>query len=163
VDAVTVRRWVDATPDEVWRRLTDLAGLASDEAELDVLELAGDEGPLRSGSLIVLARHHGPRRSNLAIDVLGSEPASRLILHVEHGRARWVVDVELCPIGRHATDVSIHAQRDPSRPGFRLWEATTGRADQRRLAADLTDLLERLIRRVDTGREQFDVPLGALI
>jgi uncharacterized protein YndB with AHSA1/START domain len=172
VDAVTVRRWVDACPDEVWEHLTDVDALVEDDRELDLLELAGEGGRFGIGSTIILSRHHGPRRSTMVLDVLRAEPPRHLVLRVEHGRARWTVAVDLSPIGTRGCDVVLRAQLDPARPGVRLFEATAGRADRRRLAADLAELLERLARRATPtahprvrveAQDELDVPDGALI
>jgi uncharacterized protein YndB with AHSA1/START domain len=160
VDAVTLRRWVEAPVHEVWRRLVDIDGLLAADPSLDVLELVGEGGRFGPGSVAVLRRRHGPRVSTLEVEVVEATPPIRLSLTITHGHARWAVAAELEPLGGHTTDIALHARRDPCIPAGRLMRATAARADDHRLAVDLVRTLERLVDRVDRPQGDDDAGTG---
>jgi hypothetical protein len=140
--SLSVRRWVEAPPREVWRRVVDLDGLVVRDPELDLVDLTGDE-TLRRGTTAVLSRRRGARHVTFELTVVAAEAPHRLVLCVTTHRTRWTVRIELTPCADAATDLHLHAELDP---------ATSGRLGLRNLAGtaesgaakDLGALLESI-------------------
>jgi hypothetical protein len=145
VETLTVRRWVNASPTEVWRRVVDLDGLVVRDPELDLVDVAGD-GVLHRGTTAVLSRRRGARNVTLELTVVAADAPYRLVLCVSTHRTRWTVRIELTPCAAAATDLNLHAELDP---------ATSGRLGLRSLAGvaessagkDLGALLDSIARR----------------
>jgi hypothetical protein len=139
--AVTVRRWIDAPPREVWSRLVDLDGLVLRDPELELVELAG-EGHLVRGTRAVLARRHGARQSTFELTVVAADAPFRLVWCLATHRTRWTVRFELTPCADAATDCLVHAELDPV--GARLGRPSLGGGAA---ARDVTALLGAVVRR----------------
>jgi uncharacterized protein YndB with AHSA1/START domain len=145
MDSLTLRRWIDAAPAEVWRRLVDLDGLVVGDPELDLVDLTGDE-VLRRGTRAVLSHRRGPRHVALEVEVVAAEAPFRLVLCVTAQRLRWTVRIESTPCAGPATDLQLHADLDPvSRrtAGLRGLVGTSERGAGR----DVSALLESIARR----------------
>jgi uncharacterized protein YndB with AHSA1/START domain len=145
VAIVTVRRWIDAPPREVWRRLVDLDGLVVRDPELDLVDLAGD-GRLHRGTTAVVSRRKGARHVNFELTAVAVEDPYRLVLCLTTHRTRWTVRIELTPCSGAATDVHVHAELDPSTSGRLGLRSLTG-AGESAAAKDVTALLDAMVRR----------------
>jgi hypothetical protein len=150
VESVTVRRWVDASPVEVWRRLVDLDGLVVRDPELDLVDLTGDE-TLQRGTTAVLSRRRGARHVTIDLAVIAVEPPYRLILCVTTHRTRWTVRIELTPCAGPATDLQLHAELDPATSG-RLGLRTLVGGTESAAAKDVSALLESIAGRAAAAR-----------
>jgi hypothetical protein len=145
VEAVTVRRWVDAPPDEVWRRVVDLDGLVVRDPELDLVDLTGDE-VLRRGTSAVLSRRRGARHVTLTLEVVAADRPHRLVLCVTVHRTRWTVRIELTPCADAATDLLEHAELDPATAGRLGLRSFVGAAETS-AGKDVEALLDSIARR----------------
>jgi hypothetical protein len=145
VETLTVRRWVDASPIEVWRRVVDLDGLVVRDPELDLIDLTGEE-VLRRGTSAVLSRRRGARHVTLELTVVAADAPYRLVLCVTTHRTRWTVRIELIPCAGGATDLSAHAELDPATSG-RLGLRTLIGAAESSAGRDLGALLESIVDR----------------
>jgi hypothetical protein len=142
---MTLRRWVPAPAHQVWDRLTDVGTFVATQPSLDVVELLDDR--LIRGSRLILSRRHGPRVVTIEIEPVAVAAPHHLCLAVTSGRARWVVRIDLEPLGSDASDLTIEAVPDHKRHsavGRLTTPATTHRA-----ALDLTDMLEALARHAE--------------
>jgi hypothetical protein len=145
VDQVTVRRWVDAPPAEVWRRVVDLDGLVVRDPELDLIDLTGEE-VLRRGTVAVLSRRRGARQSTLRVEVVAADAPFRLVCCVTTHRTRWTVRIELTPCAEQATDLLAHADLDPATSGRRGLRSIVSSAETA-AGKDVEALLESIGRR----------------
>jgi uncharacterized protein YndB with AHSA1/START domain len=145
VAVVTVRRWIDAPPREVWKRLVDLDGLVVRDPELDLVDLAGD-GRLHRGTTAVLSRRRGARHVTFELTAVAVEDPYRLVLSLTTHRTRWTVRIELTPCSGEATDVHVHAELDPS-TSRRLGMRSLGGGSEPAAAKDVTSLLGAMMRR----------------
>lgn len=116
VESLTVRRWIDAPPRDVWRRVVDIDGLVVRDPELDLIDLTGD-GTLRRGTTAVLSRRRGTRHTTMAVGVVAAESPFRLVLCITTNRTRWTVRIELTPCADGATDLQLRAELDPATSG----------------------------------------------
>jgi hypothetical protein len=142
LESVTVRRWVDARPLEVWRRVVDLDGLVVRDPELDLIDLTGEE-TLQRGTTAVLSRRRGARHVTLDVAVIAADAPHRLVLCVTTHRTRWTVRIELTPCADAATDLQLHAEIDPATSGRLGLRSLVGGTDSS-AAKDLTALLESI-------------------
>jgi hypothetical protein len=145
VEQVTVRRWVDATPAEVWRRVVDLDGLVVRDPELDLIDLTGED-VLRRGTVAVLSRRRGARQSTLRVEVVAADAPFRLVCCVTTHRTRWTVRIELTPCAEQATDLFAHADLDPATSGRRGLRSIVSAAESA-AGKDVEALLESIGRR----------------
>jgi hypothetical protein len=150
VESVTVRRWVDAPPAEVWRRLVDLDGLVVRDPELDLIDLTGEE-TLQRGTTAVLSRRRGARHVTIDLAVVAAESPYRLILCVTTHRTRWTVRIELTPCAGPATDLQLQAELDPATAGRLGLRSLVGVAESG-AAKDVAALLESIAGRAAAGR-----------
>jgi hypothetical protein len=151
LESLTVRRWVDARPPEVWRRLVDLDGLVVRDPELDLIDLTGDE-VLQRGTSAVLSRRRGARHITIDVAVVAADAPYRLVLCVTTHRTRWTVRIELTPCADAATDLQIHAELDPATAGRLGLRALVGGGTDSGAAKDVTALLESIAGRAAAER-----------
>jgi hypothetical protein len=152
VQTVTVRRWIDVPPEDVWERLIDLEGLAIRDPQFDVVDLS-EGGWLRPGVCAILSRRHGRRRVDLSIDVLDAVAPRELALRVATTHTSWVVRIllEACPAG--ATDLIVQAALDPAASDHPRLRAVLHAADGG-LEADIAALLESIALRATQHQQR---------
>ena len=144
---VTVRRWIDARVDTVWARLIDVDTLADVGTGFDLVEVVSD-GHLQAGDLVVLSRRHGARLATFQVRVVAALPPRHLSLSVASGRLRWMIRIDVEPLGDGSCDIAIRAQHDQGRAGI-VPLAPPSPAAVHRLDADLTELLETIAHRAE--------------
>jgi hypothetical protein len=152
VEQITVRRWVAAPPEEVWRHLFDLQQLAVDDPALDLeslLEDRVDDDPVPApGTVATVSRRRGHRVERFELHVEGRTEPSHLTVSVSAGGERWLITVTVEALAGGGSDVRFHAERDPV--GVRLRDPRGSRSH--RVAHSLGLLLDGLARQLDQVR-----------
>jgi hypothetical protein len=149
VESMTVRRWVEAPPAEIWRRLIDLDGLIVRDPELDLIDLTGEQ-TLQRGTTAVLSRRRGARHVTIDLTVVAADAPYRLVLCVTTHRTRWMVRIELTPCVDAATDLQLHAELDPATSGRLGLRSLVGAAESG-AGRDVAALLESIAGRAAAG------------
>jgi hypothetical protein len=152
VEQITVRRWVAATPEEVWRHLFDLQQLAVDDPTLDLESLLEDDVDGESvpapGTVATVSRRRGHRVERFELHVEGRTEPSHLSVSVSAAGERWLITVTVEALAGGGSDVRFHAERDPV--GILLRDPRSGR--RHRVAHSVGVLLDGLARQLDGSR-----------
>jgi hypothetical protein len=164
VEQLSVRRWIAASPDEVWPHVLDLTHLVEDDRALDLEDLVGDHatGTVPGvGSSATIIRRSGPRVERLVLHVEERVEPDHVTLAVTAGGERWLLSITLTPLpGDHGCgcDVRLHLERDPA--------GTRGRGPRslavgrgHRTIQSLSTLLDGLARQLE-GRSGRRIPAG---
>jgi hypothetical protein len=158
VDQLTVRRWVAAPPNEVWRHLLDLSRLVEDDRALDLEDLLGDHTPGTVpglGARATITRRAGARVERITVRVEQRVEPERVALRVDAGGERWSLTVTLAAMpgdGGCGTDVRLHVDRDPA--SVHRGPRPIGRGRSHRTAQSLSALLDGLARQLDGAPRQ---------
>lgn len=139
MDTMTSRRWVDEPVMAVWQTLLDLDGIAAADQRLRLTACSSDDGRLHPGTTATLTVHHGLRSTPMRLGVVTQRCPDHLVLSVTEGPCRWVLTIDLHPMGRSGTDVSVTARRDPAGGRRRLVRGRTEAHD----VAELVDVFAR--------------------
>jgi hypothetical protein len=149
VEQITVRRWVAAAPEEVWRHLFDLQQLAVDDPTLDLESLLEDDGDGEAvpapGTVATVSRRRGHRVERFELHVEGRTEPSHLTVSVSAAGERWLITVTVDALAGGGSDVRFHAERDPV--GILLRDPRSGRSH--RVAHSVGVLLDGLARQLD--------------
>lgn len=152
MEQITVRRWIAAPPEDVWRHLFDLHQLAVDDPTLDLESLLDDDvdddddDPVPApGTVATVSRRRGHRVERFELHVEGRTEPCHLTVSVSAGGERWLITVTVEALAGGGSDVRFHAERDPV--GIRLRDPRGGRSH--RVAHSLGVLLDGLARQLD--------------
>jgi hypothetical protein len=125
---ITVRRWVEADPADLWARLDDPAALVAHEPRIALAEPPAPSGGLRAGGRAVFACRVGAGVTRLTLDVAAVGPLHLAGTLTARG-GRWLLAVDVEPLGAGMSDLALRltnatpARRPPSIARARALEA----------------------------------------